>query len=112
MKIKAINKIILAGVITVTILAFIIITMLDVPVLSTKTEVIGTLVGIYQTQKRSHVMDDRFLVKLDNGDIVQASIPHGVGFIKGERVIICEYTTKVLKNKVYMFEGYVQDANK
>ena len=110
MQIKAITKIILAGIIFTGILAFTIITVLDVPVLSTKREVIGTLVGVYQTQKRSHVTEDRLLVKLDNGDTVQVNIPHGVGFRKGEMVMASEYTTKVLRNKVYIFERYIQDT--
>ncbi len=112
MKIKSIIKILIAGLIVIIILAFILITLFDVPVVSTKTETIGTLVGIYQTQKRSHVVEDNFLIRLDNGDTIQAITPHGVDFRKGERVIISEYTTEVLKKKVYIFKGYVQDVTK
>ena len=44
MKLKAITKIILAGLITVAILALTLIKVLDVPVISTKAEASGTVV--------------------------------------------------------------------
>lgn len=91
MKLKAITKILLAGLIIITILAFTLIRVLDVPVIRTKAEVIGTLVGIYQSQTKSHIREDRFLVKLDNGKIVQARTTSDVDFRKGRKVIIFEY---------------------
>ena len=110
MKLKAITKIILAGLITVAILALTLIKVLDVPVISTKANVNGTVVGIYQSQTKTHVGEDRFLVKLDNGEIVQVRTTSDVEFRKGGKAIIFEYTTNVLKRKVYVFERYVEDT--
>ena len=110
MKLKAITKIILAGLITVTILALTLIKVLDVPVISTRSEVNGTVIGIYQSQTRTHVGEDRFLVKLDNGEIVQARTTSDVEFRKGGKAILFEYATKVLKRKVYVFARYVDDT--
>ena len=59
---------------------------------------------------KNDVGEDRFLVKLDNGEIVQVRTTSDVEFRKGGKAIIFEYTTNVLKRKVYGFERYVEDT--
>lgn len=109
MKLIATAKGFLTGLIVITILAFILIQVLDFPIMSTKKEMTGTLNEIYQSQARWHIGEDRLLVQLDNGEIVQARVASGVDFRKGKKVLISEYTTGVLRRKVYLFERYVED---
>ena len=72
-------------------------------------ELTGIVDGLYQEQ--SEVPPPPiFLVKLNDGRIVQVKGTSHVLFKKGKKVRIIEQKTTILKRKVYQFVGY-EDEN-
>lgn len=79
---------------------------LDTP--ESETRVAGTVTGVYQ---RPEVDSDvpnpvEFLVRLDSGERIQATLSEPAAFRPGKRALLTERTTKYGR-KLYRFERYL-----
>ncbi|NJD55581.1 MAG: hypothetical protein FIA94_04150 [Nitrospirae bacterium] len=82
----------------------------DLPDTNARVELIGIVDGLYQEQ--SDVPQSTvFLVKLDDGNIVQVKGSSHVLFRKGKKVRIIEQKTTILKRKIYQFVSYVDEKS-
>lgn len=71
-----------------------------------KTEVVGTLQGVHQTQSRFKNCWV-YSVLLPDGNVVNITPPNGTPFIKGANVFITHART-VQGHDVYYFKGYAR----
>lgn len=80
----------------------------DLPDNSTTIELIGIVDGLFQGQSDT-LRAPVFLVKLNDGKIVQVRRTSHLLFRKGKKVRIIEQKTSILKRKIYYFASYIEE---